>query len=162
MKNLSGGNDYLTFTTPNNANDLALFLYSLNGTYRQNASVTYSNIMLKEVNVGDDTYEPYKHDTIPFNIGTTEFCKLSNNVTDKLWVNLRTGQYGKTSNASNKYTIPTGSATITINDMKSNGSIISSIGGTVSDQTVTFSNLDGIYNTYIKYSGNNKELCMKK
>ena len=45
-------------------------------------------------------YEPYKSVTIPFNIGNTEFCKIGN-LADKLWVNLRTGEYGKTSNIKN-------------------------------------------------------------
>lgn len=42
-------------------------------------------------------YEPYKSVIIPFTVGNTEFCKIGT-VADKLWVNLRTGQYGKTGN----------------------------------------------------------------
>ena len=40
--------------------------------------------------------------TIPFNIGNTEFCKLPNGVADKLWVNLKTGQYGKIKNINKR------------------------------------------------------------
>lgn len=62
-----------------------------------NIGMRVYNIQLEEGTTATP-YEPYKHDTIPFNIGNTEFASLPNGVKDKLWVNLRTGQYGKTGN----------------------------------------------------------------
>lgn len=65
-------------------------------TSGQNFNNFVFNIQLEEGSTAT-AYEPYKSATIPFTIGNTEFCKIGT-VTDKLWVNLRTGQYGKISN----------------------------------------------------------------
>lgn len=58
--NTSGKQAHLTgqFTTPSDTSNLCITLYSVSGTYKANASVTYSNIQIEEGS-SETSYEPF-------------------------------------------------------------------------------------------------------
>lgn len=111
-----------------------LYLYILTND-NDNATVTFSKIMLsKEDSQGE--YVPYQGQLYTLSLGSIELCKIGN-YQDYSYKNNNDNKWYKHETIK-KITDTSGSTGITINDMISDGTILSYYGGTVSGKTITY------------------------
>ena len=86
------------FTTPNDTSAMAINLYSIRGTYYENASVEYSNIQIEEGS-SETSYEPYVGGTPSPNPDYPQEIKSVSGIENLL--NLDTTSYGYINDSGN-------------------------------------------------------------